>query len=100
MEKRDRDSKEYKKALAGRTENGPTHREGSHSVHHCAWSWGSSAHSPGLLFRHGDELHPRGRWVFLTPDGFDSRQAGIGLWHHEPLRCTADARFILGQPPN
>ena len=100
LEERGRDSTEYEKALSGRTENGPTHRERSHPVHHCAWPWRPFAHSPGLLFRDGDELHPRGRWIFLPLDGFDSRQAGVGLWDHEPLRRSADARFVLGESSN
>ena len=61
---------------------------------------GHPAHASGLLFRHSHELHPWGRRIFLALNGFDSRQAGIGLRDHEPLRCSADARFFLGQPSN
>src|SRR6185295_4258119 len=100
LEKRDGYSTEYKEACAGRTENGPTHRERPHPIHYCAWSWGPFSRAPGFLFSHGDELHSGGRRIFLSLDGFDSRQAGVGLWDHEPLRRPADARVILGQPPN
>ncbi len=45
-------------------------------------------------------LHPGSRWIFLPLDGFDSRQAGLGLWNHEPFRRPIDARFFLGQSSN